>query len=102
MIQKSEPVTQKMDKDAFHNLKVDTMSHTIINNVREELRAKGMKNPSTSVIIRELRNDSNKYKLMCAHLQSFAGEHGENEEANEVLVRLLHELRQLRAVVHQS
>jgi len=72
-------------------------SHNIINQVRGELKAKGMKNRSTSVIIRELYTEATLSRSLCDLLLPFAGEHGRNEGAETVLDRLLHELTDLRA-----
>ncbi len=86
------PVTPIIDKDAMHNLKVDTMSHNIINQVREELKDKGIKSPNTSVVIRELYTEAVLSRRLCDLLLPFAGESGKTEGAEKVLDRLLKEL----------
>jgi len=86
-----KPVTV-VDDDRIHNVKIDTMSYNIINQVRDELKAKGMRQRSTSVIIRELYTDAVLSRILCESLLPFAGESGKNEGAKQVLDRLLKEL----------
>lgn len=84
-----------------HNLKADDEAFGLINKVRDALKERGVGNPDTSDVIRDLYTDRCLSQKLCNKLISFAGEFGDNEGAIEVLDRLLHELADLRAKAHQ-
>ncbi|MDD5454040.1 MAG: hypothetical protein PHW62_00870 [Candidatus Ratteibacteria bacterium] len=83
-----------------HNLKADDEALALINKVRAALRQRGVGNPDTSDVIRELYSERNLSQKLCSRLINFAGEYGDNEGAVDVLDRLLHELADLRAKTH--
>ena len=90
MLKSSESVTVR------HNLKADDEAFGMINKVRVALKERGVGNPDTSDIIRELYKDRVLGQKLLNKLIDFVGEHGENEGAIEVLDRLLKELTDLR------
>lgn len=90
MIKSSESVTVR------HNLKADDEAFGLINKVRVALKERGVGNADTSDVIRELYKDRLTSQKLCNRLVNFAGEFGDNEEAVDVLDRLMNELVDLR------
>ena len=90
MAKKSKSVPQ------ICGIKVDPNARDIINKHRGAMMDKGIANPNTSDVIRELNTEAILSRKLCKKLLAFVGEHGENEGAVDVLDRLLHELTDLR------
>lgn len=80
-----------------HNLKADNEAFGLINKVRDALKERGVGNPDTSDVIRDLYIDRCLSQKLCNKLINFVGEFGDNEGAVDVLDRLLDELTDLRA-----
>lgn len=89
----------KMNKSVTvrHNLKADNEAFGLINKVRDALKERGVGNPDTSDVIRDLYIDRCLSQKLCNKLINFVGEFGDNEGAVDVLDRLLDELTDLRA-----